>query len=255
LRSAAAEPAMNTPQPPSYYDAYWRDRYDAVLFERRIRTFAKNYTAHLPPLRSARIVEIGPGYGEMLEFLARSGFNNLTALDNDGALIEALRQRGVRAALHADDATAFLQSRPGAFDCVVGMHVLEHFDGASGQALVAAAFSSLAPLGRLILEVPNMANFITAPYARWADYTHRQGYTIESLRALLLTVGFRIRASFGVARSIGSVGQLAGHAAQRCTDALAWLLLKANYPRVDVIAAPVIGIVAERPAISTAEAP
>jgi len=125
------------------------------------------------------------------------------------------------------------------------MHVLEHFDGPSGRALVEAAFRALAPGGRIFLEVPNMANFITAPYARWADYTHRHGYTIESLSALLLTAGFRIHAAFGVARSIGSPGQFVGHVAQRCTDAVAWLLLKANYPRVDIVAAPVIGIVGD----------
>jgi len=233
-----------------YYEAYWRDRFDATLFERRVRTFDKNYAHHLPADRSLRILEVGPGYGEMLEFLSRTGFANLHAIDNDASLIEALRQRNVRAELHVGDATRFLNSSPGGFDCVVAMHVLEHFDGPAGQALVRAAFKGLAPGGRLIFEVPNMANFITAPYARWADYTHRQGYTIESLRALLLTEGFRIRASFGVARSIGSLGQLAGHLAQRTTDALAWLLLKANYPRVELITAPVIGIVGERPANS-----
>jgi 2-polyprenyl-3-methyl-5-hydroxy-6-metoxy-1,4-benzoquinol methylase len=232
----------------SYYDAYWRDRFDPVLFERRIRTFHKNYAHLLPPSRTGRMLEIGPGYGEMLEFLARAGFTRLDAIDNDAALIEALRQRGVRADLHVGDAIRFLAERPGQFEGVVAMHVLEHFDGPSGRALVDAAFAALAPGGRFIVEVPNMANFITAPYARWADYTHRQGYTIESLSALLVTAGFRVQAAFGVARSIGSVGQLVGHVAQRCTDALAWMLLKANYPRVDIVAAPVIGIVCERPA-------
>jgi len=231
-----------------YYEAYWRDRFDAALFERRVRTLHKNYAQHLPAERSARILEIGPGHGEMLEFLSRAGFADVCALDNDPSLIEALRQRNVKAALHVGDATQFLTARPGEFECVVAMHVLEHFDAAAGQALVRASFKGLAPGGRLIIEVPNMANFITAPYARWADYTHRHGYTIESLRALLLTEGFRLRAGFGVVRSIGSLGQLAGHLAQRCTDALAWTLLKANYPRLDIIAAPVIGVVAERPA-------
>jgi len=231
----------------SYYAAYWRDKFDAVQFERRIRTLQKNYEDHLPAARSARILEIGPGHGEMLEFLARAGFADLCALDNDATLIDALRQRGAKAALHVGDATQFLNARPGEFQCVVAMHVLEHFDAAAGQALVRACFQGLAPAGRLFIEVPNMANFVTAPYARWADYTHRHGYTIESLRAMLIVEGFHIRAGFGVARSIGSLGQLAGHLAQRCSDALVWALLKANHPRLDIIAAPVIGIVAERP--------
>ncbi len=232
----------------SYYDAYWRDRFDPVLFERRIRTFHKNYAHHLPPARDGRFIEIGPGYGEMLAFLKREGFKRLEAIDNDAPLIEALRQRATGADLHVGDAIQFLSERPEQFDGVVGMHVLEHFDGPSGRALVGAAFRAIVPGGRIYLEVPNMANFITAPYARWADYTHRQGYTIESLGALLVTAGFRIHARFGVSRSITSPGQLVGHVAQRCTDAIAWLLLKANYPRVDLIAAPVIGIVGERPA-------
>lgn len=251
---------MPTATPPadaarsSYYDAYWRDRYDPVLFERRIRSFHKNYAHHLPAQRDGRFVEIGPGYGEMLEFLKREGVAHLAAIDNDAPLIEALRQRAPGADLYVGDAIQFLAERPAQFQGVVAMHVLEHFDGPSGRDLVAAAFRALAPGGRIYLEVPNMANFITAPYARWADYTHRQGYTIESLGALLVTAGFRIHAQFGVARSITSAGQLVGHVAQRCTDAIAWLLLKANYPRVDIIAAPVIGIVGERPAGGAAEA-
>jgi len=228
----------------NYFDAYWRSRYDPVLFERRIRTLHKNYATHLPTRRDVGIVEIGPGFGEMQSYLAGRGYGHLTSIDIDASLVRELTQRGVRGALHVDDAASFLSQRPGEFGCLIALHVLEHFAPADGHALLNAAYRCLEPEGRIILEVPNMANFITGPYARWADFTHRQGFTTESLKAAVTTAGFEVQACFGANRAITSLAQLLGHAAQRCTDALAWTLLKANFPRQKVITSPVIAVVA-----------
>ena len=231
-------------QSTSYFDAYWRARYDPVLFERRISTLHKNYADHLPAARDARIVEIGPGFGEMQHYLARRGYDKLTSVDIDGSLVRALVQRGVQGALHVEDTTSFLRENPGEFNCLIALHVLEHFTPETGQALLCAAHDCLAPGGRIILEVPNMANFITGPYARWADFTHRQGFTAESLQAAVMAAGFEVKACFGANRAITSLAQLLGHAAQRCTDALAWSLLKVNFPRQRLVTCPVIAVVA-----------
>lgn len=231
-------------QSTSYFDAYWRARYDPVLFERRIRTLHKNYANHLPVARDARIVEIGPGFGEMQHYLARRDYDKLTSVDIDGSLVRALAQRGVRGALHVDDTASFLRERPGEFNCLIALHVLEHLTPETGQALLCAAHDCLAPGGCIILEVPNMANFITGPYARWADFTHRQGFTAESLQAVVTAAGFEVNACFGANRAITSLAQLLGYAAQRCTDALAWSLLKVNFPRQKVVTSPVIAVVA-----------
>jgi trans-aconitate methyltransferase len=101
----------------AYFDLYWRDRFDPAAFERRVRTLQKNYAAWLPPRREARIVEIGPGFGEMMRCLAERGYTAvqaldndaalvaaLHALDNDAALVAALHARGLAAATYVDDA-------------------------------------------------------------------------------------------------------------------------------------------------------
>lgn len=235
-----------------YFDLYWRSRFDAAAFARRVRTLHRNYAQHLPAACDARIVEIGPGFGEMLRYLTDRGFTNVMALDNDPALVAALNRQGFSGARCADDAASFLRGRERQYDCAIALHVLEHFDADSGADLLRAIHTALAPGGRVILEVPNMANFITAPYARWADYTHRHGYTQESLTAVLRAAGFEVRACFGVRRAIGSLAEAAAFAAQGLTTAIAWTLLKLNYPAARIITAPAIGVVGIRPSGSEA---
>jgi len=231
---------------PSYFDAYWRGRFDGAAFARRVRTLRKNYAAHLPAARDARIVEIGPGFGEMLRCLADCGYTNVSAIDNDAALVTALRNRGFAGVEHADDTAAYLRQRPAQYDCAIALHVLEHFDAEDGGALLRTIHAALAPGARLIVEVPNMANFITAPYARWGDYTHRHGYTLDSLAAAMRAAGFDVCAAFGVRRSIASLADTAAYVVQGATTAAAWLLLKANYPHARIVTAPAIAIVGAR---------
>jgi len=231
----------------TYYRAYWSRRFNPKAFARRVRALHKNYAKHLPTARDASIVEIGPGFGELLAYLARSGYTNAIALDNDATLVMALQSRGFRGACHVGEVAGFLRDRPGHFDCAIALHVLEHLDADAGASLLRAIAASLKPGGTVILEVPNMANFITAPYARWADYTHRHGYTRESLDAALRATGLDVIDAFGVRRAIGSPAELLAYAAQGVTDLITWVLLKANYPQAWIITAPAIAVVGRRP--------
>lgn len=247
LAAGSCDDAMNTTsEAKAYFDLYWSQRFNPAAFARRVRTLHRNYAAHLPAAREARIVEIGPGFGEMLRYLADRGYTDAAALDNDAALVAALHKQGLLGAVCVEDTAAYLRERPGHYDCVIALHVLEHFDADGGRTLLQSIYAALAPGGRVILEVPNMANFITAPYARWADYTHRHGYTQESLSAALHAAGFEVRACFGVRRAVGSFTEAAAFVVQGLTTALAWALLKANFPQARIIAAPAIGIVGVR---------
>jgi 2-polyprenyl-3-methyl-5-hydroxy-6-metoxy-1,4-benzoquinol methylase len=245
--------AGTRPDDATYFDNYWRARFNPGSFARRIRTLHRNYSRHLPQARDARIVEIGPGFGEMLRYLADRGYTRTTALDNDAALVTALNRQGLAGVICVADVAAYLRERAVQYDCVIALHVLEHFEAAAGRELLLAMYSALTPGGRVIIEVPNMANFITGSYARWADYTHRHGYTQESLSAALQSAGFEVRACFGVRRAIASALEAMAATAQGITTAIAWTLLKVNYPQARIIAAPAIGIVGVRPVATTAE--
>lgn len=241
MSDSAQAPARSA----AYFDLYWRQRFNPASYRRRLNSLVRNYGEHLPESPS-RVLEIGPGFGELLELL-RDRRLEAEAVDIDPDLIDALRARGFEGVQTVRDTAAHLRSRPGAYQCVVALHVLEHFEPTAGADLLRAACEALAPGGRIIVEVPNMANFITAPYARWADYTHRTGFTHESLAAALRAAGFEIERTFGVARPVRSLSELAAWCGQSVTQAIVWTMLKANYPQARIIAAPAIAAIGAKP--------
>lgn len=144
----------------------------------------------LPAQRDLRIVELGCGFGHLLRFLAASGYQDLTGVDLDADLAAATRSRlGKRAAIHCQDATAFLAAHPSAFDFVLAYDILEHFDLDSALALARAVHAALRPGGRVVFRTPNMANILGA-YSRYLDLTHRIGFTEQSAVQLLRAAGF-----------------------------------------------------------------
>jgi len=226
----------------AYFDVYWKQRFNSASYRRRLNSLRLNYSAHLP-VRHAQVLEIGPGFGEMLELLRDNGVDRVEAIDIDVRLVEALHARGFLSVQAVQNTVDYLRTRPAAFDCVIALHVLEHFLPTDGSDLLRAVFASLAPGGRVIVEVPNMANFITAPYARWADYTHRTGFTQESLATALWTAGFEVVKTFGIARPIRSPVELAAWLGQTITQSIVWTLLKANYSQSRIVASPAIAAV------------
>jgi 2-polyprenyl-3-methyl-5-hydroxy-6-metoxy-1,4-benzoquinol methylase len=144
----------------------------------------------LPEDRSARIVEIGCGFGHLLRFLAGHGYRDLTGVDLDPELAAATRDRlRARAEVHCRDATTFLAAHPGEFDLVLAYDILEHFDLDGALQLARTARAALRPGGRAVFRTPNMANVLGA-YSRWLDLTHRIGFTEQSAAQLLRAAGY-----------------------------------------------------------------
>ncbi|MEQ1634055.1 MAG: methyltransferase domain-containing protein, partial [Planctomycetota bacterium] len=144
----------------------------------------------LPTDRSARIAEVGCGFGHLLRFLAEQGFTELTGCDLDADLAAATATRlSGRADVHHAEARSFLASATGRFDLVLAYDILEHFDLDGALAFAAAARSSLRPGGTVVFRTPNMANLLGG-YSRYMDLTHRIGFTEQSAAQLLRAAGF-----------------------------------------------------------------
>jgi predicted SAM-dependent methyltransferase len=81
-------------------------------------------------------------------------------------------------------------------------HVLEHLSIADGVMVLHHAARWLAPGGRLVVEVPDMAELMANPGPRWLTdiygvqdtkgQFHRSGYTAETLGDLVEKVRLRI---------------------------------------------------------------
>lgn len=149
-----------------------------------------NYLKLLPEDRAARILEIGPGMGELLHLLTKErGYTNVGAIDVSPEVVQHCSELYCPTSCVADSVD-FLEKHREQFELVFMLHVLEHVSKAEIVPLVRAIHSALRPGGKLIIEVPNMANPIIGLTARYADFTHEVGFTASSLHQVLSLGGF-----------------------------------------------------------------
>lgn len=147
-------------------------------------------TTLLPQDRTARIAEVGCGFGHLLRFLSERGYQDLTGCDLDPRLAAATaaRLQGRAEVVHRE-ARAFLQDHRARFDLLLAFDLLEHFDLEGALAFAIAAKESLRPGGIAVFRTPNMAN-VLGGYSRFMDLTHRIGFTEQSAGQLLRAAGF-----------------------------------------------------------------
>lgn len=157
---------------------------------RKVAYYQHNYVRLLPARRDACMLDIGPGYGEMLELLLSRGYTNIHAVDLSPEVADFCNTIVPGSTVPVCDTTAHLQSQTGSFDCITMFHILEHVPKSDVIPLLRAAYNALRPQGQLIIEVPNMANPVIGLNVRYADFTHEVGFTELSLRYALETAGF-----------------------------------------------------------------
>ncbi|MFO0678086.1 MAG: class I SAM-dependent methyltransferase [Polyangiaceae bacterium] len=144
----------------------------------------------LPEDKAARILDIGCGAGEFLEFLASRGYANAEGVDYSREQIAWCQQKGLHRTRLIDDARGHLGALPDAsMPCFVMNHVLEHVPKGEIIALLELLRSKLTVGGGLVIQVPNMANLYGLA-ARYLDFTHEVGFTEHSLKQVLITAGF-----------------------------------------------------------------
>lgn len=154
---------------------WWRARERVILDVLRSR---------LAPGRPRRILDVGCGDGLFFDALAR--FGEVEGVESDARLVTVEGAKRARIHVGPFDGTC----RPeGAYDLIVMLDVLEHFDDA--RAALAKAVGLLAPDGLLVATVP-------AFMALWTAHDdvnhHRVRFTRRSFARLAGAAGMRIDA-------------------------------------------------------------
>ncbi len=133
--------------------------------------------------RRLRILDLGCGPGWTLERLGHLG--EAYGLEYSTMALGFARQRGLKRLVSGDGIT--LPFASGAFDCVVALEVLEHFE--DDAAVAREALRVLRPGGLLLVTVP-------AFMALWRHHDERYGhyrrYARHQLPALLAGAGFDV---------------------------------------------------------------
>jgi 2-polyprenyl-3-methyl-5-hydroxy-6-metoxy-1,4-benzoquinol methylase len=207
----------------------------------------KNHSRNFPSNKDAAILEIGPGFGAMIECLHdRCGYSNIRAVDVSAEVVEACNQVLPGSTVLAQNTDAFLRNRKEEFDLVLMLHVLEHMPKDDLISMLKATHGALRKNGRLVVEVPNIAHPVTGAYNRYHDFTHTVGFTDQSLAFVLRNSGFREVTVYGCRMPRSNPVRLLQRTLQDGLELFAALRLRLYLPRQRVNLATAIGACARK---------
>ncbi|MBE2289572.1 MAG: class I SAM-dependent methyltransferase [Chitinophagaceae bacterium] len=184
------------------------ERYKKIIYENYISNHNKNlygensierisaygpalnhyYGRHLPSDKSARILDIGCGDGNLVYHMQKSGYKNASGVDVSEEQINKGRSMGISNLYHADLLT-FLSENTTEYDFIIAKDVIEHFTRDEVFVILPLICKNLKPGGRFLMQVPNgQGLFYTSIY--YGDFTHEMAYTESSIRQVMLNTGF-----------------------------------------------------------------
>lgn len=154
----------------------------APYLRRLIRT-------RFPSDRDARILDLGCGSGTLLRCLQEAGYRKLAGVDISPVQVDAVLPGLAGEILRGDLFEVLSDAESGSIDVLVAFDVIEHLGKSELLKLADEARRVLKPGGRWIVHAPNAAGFFGGR-VRYADLTHEQAFTRESLEQLLRASGF-----------------------------------------------------------------
>lgn len=166
--------------------------FDSETRSRTKRRLLATYGPYISEFDNARVLEIGPGRGELIELLLdRSYIKSVEAVDLDQGVVQKLNEYFDReVVIRVDDTEKFLREGNREYDLIFMTHVLEHVAHVDTVPLLKAIEQALSDRGVFICEVPNCANIFVGGAIYASDFTHRVMYTSESLRQVMDMAGF-----------------------------------------------------------------
>ena len=153
-----------------------------------IELYKHNYSRYLPSDKSARILDIGCGMGQFLEFLGTEGYANFLGIDVSPEAIAYCEEKGISCVKQIDDLNEYLATS-GMYDVVVLNDVIEHFQGVEVIPILRKIHEKLNVGGIIIVKTGNLSSLV-GPRMRYIDFTHYLGFTEYSLEQVLKVAGF-----------------------------------------------------------------
>ena len=182
-----------------------------VLKRKHVRQFDHEFWHPTACSTDMAVLEIGCGTGLFLYYLKEKGVTDLLGIDQNFELTRHLPSAVSDNFVNAD-VWQFVADSAGKrrFHRIAMFDVLEHFTPHEGVRLLRSLSGILAPGGRILARVPNVAS----PWGvqvQFGDLTHKTPFTPSSMRQLALAAGFTCTAC---------LPQVRGHWSRRATDQL-----------------------------------
>jgi 2-polyprenyl-3-methyl-5-hydroxy-6-metoxy-1,4-benzoquinol methylase len=146
-------------------------------------------TKVLPENKSAKILDIGCGFGQTLRALSGMGYTNIHGVDISDEAVQHCRDSGLKVEM-VTDLASYMEENRQAYDFILMSHVLEHIEKTLIIPYVKAIKFMLKENGLFMVMVPN-AQSNTDCYWAYEDFTHSTLFTTGSLYFVLLAGGFK----------------------------------------------------------------
>src|SRR5439155_16098639 len=122
-------------------------------------------------------------------FLREAGYCCVSGVDCSPEQVAIARELGIEGIREADLKEALCTLDDEVLDVVIAFDVIEHMTKPELLEFADEVYRVLKREGRWILHAPN-AEALFGSRVRYADWTHEQAFTKESLEQLFRTVGF-----------------------------------------------------------------
>ncbi len=142
----------------------------------------------LPEDKGAAILDVGCGFGHVLDNLRSLGYTNLSGIDiSDEAILHCHNiNLNVEQISSLED---FFSKNTKKYDFIIMTHVIEHINKEEIIKTLTEIKNTLTATGALYLTTPN-AQSNTGSYWMFEDFTHTTIFTSGSLIYVLRSAGF-----------------------------------------------------------------
>lgn len=157
-----------------------------TAFGRRVSYIEYNFGPYLRKLNSnCRVLEIGPGTGELLHLLNKQGIKKIDIIDNDQSILDYCQENfDISRAILAKSLDMSKTLPKEKYDLIVLTQVFEHIPKSSYQNWIKSLYAVLKPGGSILITVPNGANPLSGT-ERYGDLQHENIFTVFSFRELM----------------------------------------------------------------------
>lgn len=210
--------------------------------------FARNYEKFLPHNNNASILEVGPGFGELMDYLVlEKKYSRYQAIDNSKDVVDYCNSKHDKKAIHIESLNQFFGDNGSEkYDAILMFHVLEHIQKENVIEILSILRNALAEGGVLIIEVPNIANPIVGLYLYYSDFTHETPFTSISLAYALKKAEFKDALIVDCKVPVNNVFRLGQRVLQFTLEFVIKILFKFYLPSIKISLSHSIGVVAKR---------
>lgn len=159
---------------------------NALTLKRKKEYISHNFGKvinHLLEKKNSSMLEIGPGFGEFVDYCSDLKINKIDIVERDKSVISFLKKNYQLRTVFLNQYIWKIDSKLKKYDVIMMTQVLEHIPVFDHIKVLKTLYKHLAVNGVLIITVPNIGNPL-ATFERYYDYTHHTAFTEHSLEQM-----------------------------------------------------------------------